>query len=165
MLAIIGGPPARFAPFSQLSRQALDEFEKPARPVDVHAPGHVAATDEQAREEFWPQWFATIARVGKERGFRAPTEESFTYDIGPEGALYVGSPETVAEKIVANLRALDASRFDLKFGMPGLTHEQVRTTIELFGTEVIPRVRQRVETQPVPTTAESRDLGLDARLA
>jgi hypothetical protein len=67
----------------------------------------------------------------------------------------VGSPETVAAKIVANLRVLDASRFDLKFGMPGLTHEQVMTTIELFGTEVIPRVRQRVETQPVPATLES----------
>ena len=155
MLAIIGGPPARFAPFSQLFRQALAEFGKPARPVGVHGPGHVAATDEQAREEFWPQWLATIARVGKERGFRPPTEESFAYDVGPEGALYVGSPETVAEKIVANLRVLDASRFDLKFGMPGLTHEQVMTTIELFGTEVIPRVRQRVETQPVPATLES----------
>ncbi len=129
--------------------------ESPRGRVGVHGPGHVAAADEQAREEFWPQWLATIARVGKERGFRPPTEESFAYDVGPEGALYVGSPETVAEKIVANLRALDASRFDLKFGMPGLTHEQVMTTIELFGTEVIPRVRQRVEAQSVPTTVES----------
>ncbi len=149
MLAIIGGPPARFAPFSRLFRQALVELGQPERPVGIHGPGHVAATDEQAREEFWPQWLATITRVGKERGFRPPTEESFAYDVGPEGALYVGSPETVADKIVANLRALDASRFDLKFGMPGLTHEQVMTTIELFGTEVAPRVRQRVEPEPL----------------
>ncbi len=155
MLAIIGGPPARFAPFSRLFRQALAELGQPERPVGIHGPGHVAATDEQAREEFWPQWLATISRVGKERGFRPPTEESFAFDVGPEGALYVGSPETVAEKIVANLGILEASRFDLKFGMPGLTHEQVTTTIELFGTEVVPRVRQRVESEPLPAATGS----------
>ncbi len=67
-----------------------------------------------------------------------PTEESFAYDVGPEGALYVGSPETVADKIAANLELLGASRFDLKFGMPGLTHDQIMTTVELYGTQVIP---------------------------
>jgi probable LLM family oxidoreductase len=141
MLAIIGGPPVRFAPFPQLFRQALEELGQPARPVGIHAPGHVAETDEQAQDEFWPQWQATITRVAAERGFRPPTRESFAADIGPDGALYVGAPETVAQKIVANLRNLDASRFDLKFGMPGLTHEQVMKTIELYGNEVIPRVR------------------------
>jgi alkanesulfonate monooxygenase SsuD/methylene tetrahydromethanopterin reductase-like flavin-dependent oxidoreductase (luciferase family) len=63
-------------------------------------------------------------------------------DVGPEGALYVGSPETVAQKIVANLSALEANRFDLKFGMPGLSQEVVVTNIELYGNQVIPRVRQ-----------------------
>jgi probable LLM family oxidoreductase len=142
MLAIIGGPPARFAPFPQLFRQALEELEQPPRPVGIHAPGHVAETDEQAQREFWPQWRSALTRVARERGFAPPTEESFAYDVGPEGALYVGAPETVAEKIVANLRNLGASRFDLKFGMPGLTHDQVMRTIELYGSEVIPRVRR-----------------------
>jgi probable LLM family oxidoreductase len=144
MLAIIGGPPARFAPFSQLFRQALEELGQPARPVGIHAPGHVAETDEQAQAEFWPNWRTALTRIGRERGFRPPTKESFAADIGPEGALYVGAPETVAAKIVANLRNLDASRFDLKFGMPGLTHDQVMTTIDLYGTQVIPRVRELV---------------------
>ncbi len=144
MLAIIGGPPARFAPFSQLFRQALAELGQPARPVGIHAPGHVAETDEQAQREFWPNWRTALTRVARERGFSPPTKESFAADIGPEGALYVGAPGTVAEKIVANLRTLDASRFDLKFGMPGLTHDQVMTTIDLYGTEVIPRVRELV---------------------
>jgi alkanesulfonate monooxygenase SsuD/methylene tetrahydromethanopterin reductase-like flavin-dependent oxidoreductase (luciferase family) len=143
MLAIIGRP-ARFAPFSQLFREALRDFGQPARPVGVHAPGHVAETDEKAQAEFWPQWRETLTRVSKERGFRPPTEKLFAYDVGPEGALYVGSPETVADKIVANLKLLDASRFDLKFGMPGLTHDQLMTTIELYGTHVIPRVRELV---------------------
>ena len=62
--------------------------------------------------------------------------------VGPEGALYVGSPETVARKIVANLRTLEANRFDLKFGMPGLSQQAVMTNIELYGSEVIPRVRE-----------------------
>ena len=150
MLAIIGGPPARFAPFSELFRRALGELGQPARPVGIHAPGHVAETDEQAQREFWPQWRDTLTRVAKERGFRPPTEESFAYDVGPDGALYVGAPETVAQKIVANLRNLGASRFDLKFGMPGLTHDQVMATIALYGTRVIPRVRELLDERPRP---------------
>jgi probable LLM family oxidoreductase len=153
MLAIIGGAPARFAPFSRLFREALREFGQPQRPVGVHAPGHVADTDEQAQAEFWPHWQETLTRVGKERGFRPPTEESFAYDVGPEGALYVGSPETVANKIVGNLKTLEASRFDLKFGMPGLTHDQLMTTIELYGNQVIPRVQKLIAGDPIDTQA------------
>jgi probable LLM family oxidoreductase len=141
MLAIIGGPPARFAPFSRLFREALANFGQPARPVGVHAPGHVAATDEEAVEEFWPRWLETIRRVSQERGFRVPTRETFMADIGPNGALYVGSPETVANKIIANLRTLEATRFDLKFGLPGLSQRSLMATIELYGNEVIPRIR------------------------
>jgi alkanesulfonate monooxygenase SsuD/methylene tetrahydromethanopterin reductase-like flavin-dependent oxidoreductase (luciferase family) len=151
MLAIIGSPPARFAPFSQLFREALREFGQPARPVGVHAPGHVAETDEQAQAEFWPHWRETLTRVSKERGFRPPTQESFAYDVSPEGALHVGSPETVANKIVTNLELLGASRFDLKFGIPSLTHDQLMTTIELYGTQVTPRVREIVGDDPIAT--------------
>jgi probable LLM family oxidoreductase len=142
MLAIIGGPPARFAPFSALFRQALEQVERAPLPVGVHAPGHVAATDEQAVEEFAPRWIDAIRRVSKERGFRVPTMEMVMADVGPQGALYVGSPETLAQKIVANLRTLEANRFDLKFGMPGLAQRAVMTNIELYGTQVIPRVRE-----------------------
>jgi alkanesulfonate monooxygenase SsuD/methylene tetrahydromethanopterin reductase-like flavin-dependent oxidoreductase (luciferase family) len=110
--------------------------------VGVHSPGHVAATDEQAKAEFWPRWRDIIALIAPERGFAVPTEESFDWETGPHGALYVGSPETVAQKIATNLRALGATRFDLKYGMPGLTHEQLMTNIELYGHQVIPRVRE-----------------------
>jgi probable LLM family oxidoreductase len=141
-LAIIGGPPARFAPFSRLFREALEKFGYAPRPVAVHSPGHVAATDEQARDEFWPHWERIMRKMVVERGFPIPTKEAFLRDTGPDGALYVGSPETVARKIATNLTVLDATRFDLKFGMPGLTHNQLMTNVELYGTEVIPRVRQ-----------------------
>ena len=141
-LAIIGGPPARFAAYSQLFRRALTEFGREPLPVLVHSPGHVAATDEQAKAEFWPRWLDIITLMAPERGFAIPTAESFERETGPSGALYVGSPETVARKIAANLQALDATRFDLKYGMPGLTHDQLMTNIELYGRQVIPRVRE-----------------------
>jgi probable LLM family oxidoreductase len=142
MLAIIGGSPARFAPFSQLFQQALESFGRAALPVGVHSPGHVAVTDEKAREAFWPRYLEVIRHFSKIRGFAVPTKESFLYEIGPRGALYVGSPETVAQKIAANLTALGANRFDLKYGMGGLSHKALMTNIELYGTNVIPRVRE-----------------------
>ena len=142
MLAIIGGSPARFAPFSELFRQALESFGRAPLPVGVHSPGHVAATDEQARDEFWPRYREVITRYSRIRGFAIPTEESFMREIGPRGALHVGSPETVAQKIAQTLTSLGANRFDLKYGMGGLTQAAVMTNIELYGTQVVPRVRE-----------------------
>jgi probable LLM family oxidoreductase len=142
MLAIIGGPPARFEPFPRLFRQALQDYGRPALPVGVHSPGHVAPTDEQARDEFWPRYLEVIRHVSKTRGFAVPTKDSFLREVGPQGALYVGSPETVAQKIAANLTTLGANRFDLKYGMGGLSHAALMTNIELYGAEVIPRVRE-----------------------
>jgi alkanesulfonate monooxygenase SsuD/methylene tetrahydromethanopterin reductase-like flavin-dependent oxidoreductase (luciferase family) len=142
MLAIIGGPPLRFAPFSQLFEKALERFGRPPLPVGVHAPGHVDVTDEKAREAFWPRYREVIRSVSETRGFAIPTRESFLREVGPQGALYVGSPETVAQKIAANLPALGATRFDLKYGMGGLSHQALMTAIELYGTHVVPRVRE-----------------------
>jgi alkanesulfonate monooxygenase SsuD/methylene tetrahydromethanopterin reductase-like flavin-dependent oxidoreductase (luciferase family) len=110
--------------------------------VGVHSPGHVDVTDEKAREEFWPRYREVIRRVSETRGFAIPTKESFLREVGPGGALYVGSPETVAQKIAANLTALGATRFDLKYGMGGLSHQALMTNIELYGTQVVPRVRE-----------------------
>jgi probable LLM family oxidoreductase len=145
MLAIIGGSPARFAPFARLFHQALKSFGRDPLPVGVHSPGHVADTDEQAREEFWPRYLQVITHVAETRGFAIPTKESFMYEVGPRGALFVGSPETVARKIAATLPALGANRFDLKYGMGGLSHEVLMKNIELYGTQVLPRVRALLE--------------------
>jgi probable LLM family oxidoreductase len=142
MLAIIGGSPARFAPFARLFHQALKSFGRDPLPVGVHSPGHVADTDEQAREEFWPCYLQVITHVAETRGFAIPTKESFMYEVGPRGALFVGSPETVAQKIAVTLPALGANRFDLKYGMGGLSHETLMKNIDLYGTQVIPRVRE-----------------------
>ncbi|MFE9955588.1 LLM class flavin-dependent oxidoreductase [Micromonospora sp. NPDC005299] len=142
MLAIIGGSPARFAPFSRLFHQALTQLGKDPLPIGVHSPGHVAAADEQAREEFFPRYQQVLRRVARTRGFAVPTRESFLREVGPQGALYVGSPETVARKIAANLTVLGANRFEMKYGMGGLSHGSLMTAIELYGTRVLPRVRE-----------------------
>jgi probable LLM family oxidoreductase len=149
MLAIIGGNPVRFAPFSQLYRQALENFARPERAVGVHSPGHVAATDEQAREEFWPAYREIINRLGPSRGFPTVTPEFYAREVGPNGALLVGAPDTVARKIATLLQMLGASRFDMKFGMPGMTQASLLKSIELYGTEVVPRVRE-VLAEPAP---------------
>lgn len=142
MLAIIGGSPARFAPFSQLFVAALDEFGHPPRPVGVHAPGHIAETDEQARDELWPHYRDVLTRAGRQRDWAPPTKEQFLRETGPDGAWQVGSAETVARKIAANLSALGASRFDLTYGMVGLPHDTIMRTIELYGTKVVPLARE-----------------------
>jgi probable LLM family oxidoreductase len=142
MLAIIAGPPSRFVPFSQLFAAALDKYGRPSRRVGVHAPGHIAETDEEARDELWPHYRDILTRVGRTRGWPPPSKDQFLRETGPDGAWHVGSPDSVARKIAANLLALGASRFDLKYGMVGLPHETITRTIELYGTKVVPLARE-----------------------
>ena len=142
MLAIIGGSPARFAPWAELYRERLEKFGKPLQPIGVHSPGHVAETDEQAKEELFPHHLEMMNRIGRERGWQPIGRGHFEQSAGPDGALYVGSPETVAKKIVATVKALGLSRFDLKYSNGTLPHDQMMKGLELYGTKVIPMVRE-----------------------
>ncbi|SJM71246.1 Atu2307/SP_0267 family LLM class monooxygenase [Gulosibacter sp. 10] len=141
MLAIIGGPPARFAPFAELHRRSLAEHGHAPQPVGVHSPGYIAETDEQAREEFWPHFSEVMDRLGRERGFKGMSRERFDADA-TAGALMVGSPDSVARRIAENLRALGASRFSMKYSSGHMPHELAMKSIELYGREVAPRVRE-----------------------
>jgi probable LLM family oxidoreductase len=141
MLAIIGGSPARFAPWAELHRERLERFGKPPQPIGVHSPGHVADTDDQAKEELWPHYAALMNRIGRERGWQPIGRGHFEHAAGPDGALFVGSPETVARKIAATVKALGLSRFDLKYSNGGLPHDKLMKSLELYGTKVVPRVR------------------------
>lgn len=143
-LAVIGGDPARFAPYVELYHRALDQYEHEQLPIAVHAPGFIAATDEEAVETLWPHAQALITRIGAERGWPPLTREGFEADIA-DGAWHVGSPETVARKIARTVSVLDAQRFDLKYSAGTLPHEAMMTAIRLYGTEVIPRVRELLE--------------------
>jgi probable LLM family oxidoreductase len=142
MLAIIGGEPLRFAPLVDLYHRALEQLEQPTQPVGEHSPGHIADTDEQAREELWPHYQTMMARIGAERGWPPMTRAQFDAAASPTGALFVGSPETVATKIAFAAKGLGLSRFDLKYGNGGLSHDKLMKSIELYGTKVIPRVRE-----------------------
>jgi probable LLM family oxidoreductase len=140
-LAIIGGDPRRFAPYVELYHRALAQLERPTLPVGVHSPGHIAETDEQAREELWPHHRVMRDRIGAERGWGPTSRAEYDREIAA-GSLYVGSPVTVARKIAATVQAVGASRFDLKYSAGTLPHEKMMRSIELYGREVIPRVRE-----------------------
>lgn len=142
MLAVIGGSPQRFVPFVRLYHESLEQEGRPLQPIGIHSPGHVAPTDEQAREELWPHYAAMMSRIGAERGWRPVTRAHFEREAGPDGALCVGSPETVAGKIARAMKALGASRFDLKYSNGTLPHELLLRSIELYGTKVAPQVRE-----------------------
>lgn len=143
-LAIIGGEPARFRPLVDLYHRALDQFGQPTQPVSAHCPGHVAATDDQARDELWPHYSAMHARIGRERGWPAMTRAQFDLSAGPRGALFVGSPATVAAKIVTVARGLGLARFDMKYSAGHLPHELMMNSIELYGRVVAPAVRSEL---------------------
>jgi probable LLM family oxidoreductase len=140
MLAIIGGDPQRFASYVDLFHRALQQRGAPALPVGVHSPGYIADTDEQAREELWPSWREMRDRIGSERGWGRTSRAEFDREV-EHGSLYVGAPETVAQKIAATAQALGIARFDMKYSSGPLAHEKLMHCIELYGREVIPRVR------------------------
>jgi len=141
MLAVIGGNPSRFTPYVDLYKRALDENEHPALPIGMHSLGFVAETDEQAVATQWPYWVEIMDESARERGWARPTMDGFQAEIAG-GSLYVGSPETVAQKLTASIRLLGLSRFDLAYAVGRVPHEQKMATIDLFGREVIPRVRE-----------------------
>lgn len=140
MLAVIGGDPARFRPYVDLYHRAFEQRGRPAQRVGVHSPGYVAATDDAAREEFYPAFKRMRDQIGRERGWPPMQAAEFTQEAST-GSLYVGSPETVARRIADTVRTLGVSRFQLKYSAGPLAHERMARSIELYGTRVVPLVR------------------------
>ena len=139
-LAIIGGDPARFAPFAKLYRDSLQKFGHQELPVSIHSPGHIAETDDEAFEQQWPNYAISFGRIGRERGWGPMSIDHFIQEVN-QGSLYVGSPDTVAKKIVHAIESVGAKRFDLKYVTGPTPHEQAMKSIELYATEVVPRVK------------------------
>lgn len=140
VLAIIGGEPRRFAPYVDLFHRALAQLEQPDLPVAVHSPGFVADSDEQAAEQYWEHHRAMRDRIGAERGWPPTGPDEYRHEI-EQGSLYLGSPETVARKVAATVRALGIQRFDLKYSAGTLPHEHMMRSIELYGGTVVPMVK------------------------
>lgn len=140
-LAIIGGSPARFKPYADLYREVRQKMGAPMLPLGTHSPGHIAATDAEARDRFFDGYRVMHDRIGRSRGWPSLTRDAFEHEVD-NGALFVGSPDTVAQKIAATMAFLGTNRFDLKYSAGPVSHEAVMDTIRLYGEEVVPRVRE-----------------------
>jgi probable LLM family oxidoreductase len=141
-LAIIGGSPERFAFLADLHRQTLTEagHHPSGAPLAVHAHGYVADTTEQAAEEYYPSYAASMTRLGRERGWQPMTRIQYDTMRAPTGSLVLGDPATVAAKILRWKEILGIERFMLHISVGTLPHHQVLRSIEFLGTKVAPLV-------------------------
>ena len=149
MVAIIGGETQRFRPLVDLYRQAgkraghLPEQLK----VGLHSLGYVANSTEEAIDDYYPGYAETFTRIGKERGWPPVTRAHFNAQIGPLGALIVGNPTEVAEKILRHSEALgEISRISFQMDNAALPHAKLLRSIELIGTLVKPLVNKLITT-------------------
>ena len=140
-LAIIGGDPARFAPYSNLYKEQLEKFGHQQLPVSIHSPGFIADSDHDAVEAQWPHYETAFGRIGKERGWGPTTKMHFISEVNG-GSMYVGSPQTVARKIVHAIQSVGANRFDFEYANGPMPHSKLMHSIELYATKVVPRVRE-----------------------
>lgn len=141
VFAIIGGSPDRFKAYVDLYHRSAEEFGTTAHPVGIHSPGYIAQTDEEAVEKAFPLFKTAMDKIGKSRGWSPMSFQHFKQEV-EHGSMYVGSPETVAKKIANALKTVGASRFDLTYGFGPVPAKDRLQTVELYGREVIPRVRE-----------------------
>jgi probable LLM family oxidoreductase len=147
MVAIIGGETRRFRPLVDLYREAGKRAGHPPErlKVGMHSPGFVAATSKEAADQYFPGFAKAVSDIGKERGWRPMTRRDFDAQLGPEGALLIGDPDEVAEKIVRHSEALGGvSRVTFQMNAASLPHESLLSAIELIGTRVAPAVREKL---------------------
>ena len=145
MVAIIGGETHRFRPLIDLYRKAGQEagFAPEELKVGIHSLGYVAETKDQAVEEYYPGYAYNFSRIGKERGWPPVTFERFAAQNGRTGALLVGDPEEVAEKILGHSAALGGiNRFTFQLDNANLTHQQLKNTMQLIAEKVKPIINQ-----------------------
>jgi probable LLM family oxidoreductase len=146
MIAIIGGEPHRFRPLVDLYREAGKRAGHPAESlkVGIHALGYVAETDAQAADDFFPGYASTFSKIGKERGWGPVTRRQFDALLGETGALIVGGPETVIEKVRYYDQVLGGiSRLSFQMSVAGLPHERLMGAIGLLGREVRPGAKSQ----------------------
>lgn len=143
MVAVIGGETHRFRPLIDLYREAGEKAGHTSEKLKVglHSLGYVAKNSFQAREEYFPGYAEMFTQIGKERGWSPVTRGHFNAQTGPRGALVIGDPEEVADKILRHSEALGGiSRFTFQMDSGALSHKQLMKAIELIGEKVIPLV-------------------------
>ena len=149
-LAIIGGQPERFAPFAELHRGAAEKAGHGRLPLSINSHMYVADTSQQAAEEFYPPYAEMMNAIGRERGWSGIRRPDFDALRTRRGALVVGSPQEVIEKILFQHEIFGHDRFLGQVSVGTLPHDKVMRAMELFGTEVAPVVRQEVASRTSP---------------
>jgi probable LLM family oxidoreductase len=153
MVAIIGGPPARFRPLVDLYREAGRRAGHPpeALTVGLHSVGFLGETNAQAADDFFPGFAYTVNEIGKERGWSPTTWARLEAERGPDGAYLVGDADTVAAKILAVDEALGGiSRITFQMGISTVPHATMKRSIEILGTRVAPKLRKQLGSPPRP---------------
>ena len=144
MVAIIGGLPRRFRPLIDVYRQTGERagFSPDRLKVGIHALGYVAETTEEAVETFFPGYARAFTDVGKERGWPPVTRAGFDAQRGKQGALIIGNPDEVVEKVLYYNETLGGiSRITFQMNAASLPHAKLMNAIEMLGTRVAPLVR------------------------
>jgi len=143
-IAIIGGEPARFTPFVDVYREAWAQAgHDPAQArVSINSHGFIAEGEDEAADVFWPRYADAMGRIGRERGWPPPTRAHFDRERQPTGALLLGSPQQVIDKILYERELFGMDRFLLQLSVGTMPHAQMLRAIELYGTVVAPAVRK-----------------------
>ena len=145
-LAIIGGDPDRFVPFAQLYRSTAKNIGKDTAllPLSINSHGYIAEDSQKAREEYYPPYAEVMGRIGRERNWPPPSRERFDAECDPHGALFVGSPQQVIDKMMYEYELFHHDRFLIQFSVGTISHEKMMKSIELFGTKVAPVIRKEI---------------------
>lgn len=162
-LAIIGGYPEQFVPMVELYREAARRagYDPAAMPVSINSHGFIADTSQQAADDAFPAFAATMDRLGRERGWPPMSRQQFEASRSLRGANFVGSPEEVVDKILFQHERFGHQRFLMQMTVGPIPHHKVMRSIELFGTRVAPAVRRALgaDEQPAASTRAGRDAG------
>ncbi|HEX2149809.1 MAG TPA: LLM class flavin-dependent oxidoreductase [Actinomycetota bacterium] len=144
-LAIIGGMPERFAPFAQMHREAAQQAGwDPAPPLSINSHGYIAETAQEAIDESFPYVAVTMNKIGKERGWAPMTHQEYSNSASLRGANFVGTPQQVIDKILFQYDIFQHDRFLVQFSVGTMPHDKILRSIELFGTQVAPVVREEI---------------------
>jgi probable LLM family oxidoreductase len=145
-IAIIGGSPERFVPFADLYRESARRagHDVSNLQLSINSHGLIADDSEEAANIAWPAYADTMGRIGRERGWPPPTRSHFDLERSPRGAMVLGSPQQVVDKILFEYELFRMTRFLIQFTVGTLPHATVMRSIELYGTQVAPVIRKEV---------------------
>lgn len=150
-IAIIGGSPARFVQFADLYRESASRagHDVSKLQLSINSHGLIADSSQEAADTAWPAYADTMGRIGKERGWPPPTRRQFDAERSPHGAMLLGNPQEVIDKILYEYELFGMTRFLIQFSVGTLPHSTIMKSIELYGTKVAPEVRRAIDAKGV----------------